>query len=330
MYLEYRYMSWMRCKRQKTKSYFNPYDLTRQLIDAEELFFYANTKLERLIFGISTLYLTVHPFLLKRNDNQPGKNRPNFSLKSSMFFIAHLQLVSSRKKVNMPQPIHNWAKARQTTGSRVDVKPSRPITRSTSWQPIFLAKARQPCLLPSLWVTRREESKQAHHQAGINYYVHALVPEIKMQRASFSIDSLISGSTTVNPGFRNHPAFQFPFFYNGYVFLPRSGLYPAGFPGGQGGLPDHLLAGPRLSFPDAPLDCRAAGYTTAASPSSTTSNRSSIFDLQHSKWRMILFEFYCVAGAILSNIFYCPIALKIYDCPIIKLWLNEILKFSKV
>ncbi|KAG8187707.1 hypothetical protein JTE90_000173 [Oedothorax gibbosus] len=100
-----------------------------------------------------------------------------------------------------------------------------------------------------------------------------------MQRASFSIDSLMSGSTAVNPGFRSHPAFQFPFFYNGYVFLPRSGLYPAGFPGQT----DHLLAGqPRLSFPDIPLDCRAAGYTTAASPSSTTSNRSSIFDLQHS------------------------------------------------
>lgn len=69
----------------------------------------------------------MHPFLLKRNDNQPGKNRRNFSLESSRFFKALLQLVSSRKKVNMPQPIHNWARARQIPGSRVDVKPSRPI-----------------------------------------------------------------------------------------------------------------------------------------------------------------------------------------------------------
>ncbi|GFY46861.1 homeobox protein GBX-2 [Trichonephila inaurata madagascariensis] len=110
-----------------------------------------------------------------------------------------------------------------------------------------------------------------------------------MQRASFSIDSLISGNSA-SPGYRNPvAAFQLPFFYNGYVFLPRSGLYPAGalgFPGqGPLCLPDHFAGAPRPPFPDAPLDCRnnTGGYNTAASPSSTTSNRSSVFDLQHSK-----------------------------------------------
>uniref|UniRef100_A0A2L2YND8 Homeobox protein unplugged n=1 Tax=Parasteatoda tepidariorum TaxID=114398 RepID=A0A2L2YND8_PARTP len=104
-----------------------------------------------------------------------------------------------------------------------------------------------------------------------------------MQRASFSIDSLISGSPA-GPGYRN-PAFQLPFFYNGYVFVPRSGLYSTGalsFPGQL--LPDHLINGHRLPLPDIPQECRGttAGYTGAASPSSTTSNKSPVFDLQHS------------------------------------------------
>ncbi|CAL1281920.1 unnamed protein product [Larinioides sclopetarius] len=109
-----------------------------------------------------------------------------------------------------------------------------------------------------------------------------------MQRASFSIDSLISGSPA-SPGYRNPvAAFQLPFFYNGYVFLPRTGLYPAGAIGFPGQtplcLPDHFSGAPRHPFPDAPLDCRnnANGYANAASPSSTTSNRSSVFDLQNS------------------------------------------------
>ncbi|KFM69573.1 Homeobox protein GBX-2, partial [Stegodyphus mimosarum] len=109
-----------------------------------------------------------------------------------------------------------------------------------------------------------------------------------MQPASFSIDSLISGNPS-GAGLRNPAAaFQLPFFYNGYVFVPRSGLYSTGafgFPGqGPLCLPEHLLGGPRVPFRDVPLDCRGnpAGYATAASPASTVSNKSSVFDLQHS------------------------------------------------
>ncbi|XP_054724368.1 homeobox protein unplugged-like [Uloborus diversus] len=101
-----------------------------------------------------------------------------------------------------------------------------------------------------------------------------------MQRtSSFSIDSLISG----NPGFRA-PAFQLPFFYNGYVFVPHSGLYSNLTGPGPLCLPDPLIGGPRIPHPDLPMDCRGspAGYTAAASPSSTASNRSSLGDPQHS------------------------------------------------
>lgn len=94
-----------------------------------------------------------------------------------------------------------------------------------------------------------------------------------MQRSSFSIDSLMSGS----PGFQS-PSFQWPFMYNGYMLLPRY------FPGSPLCLQDQLLSGhPLPTYRENPIDCRMQGLNAL-------NNRSPSLDLQHSKFFFFIFS----------------------------------------
>lgn len=135
--------------------------------------------------------------------------------------------------------------------------PSPPLT--IIWRQSS-SPSRQPWNQLRSSATCSQQNKTSRRE---EYYVKFFA----MQRSSFSIDSLISGS----PGFQN-PAFQWPFLYNGYMLLPRY------FPGAPLCLQDQLLPGPRLpAYREGPIDCRVQGLTIPI-------NRSPSLDLQHSKY----------------------------------------------